>query len=146
MSAALIETHHTRSVLHAKFAQRHAGTWTKWQHYDGMDFQFLAVSFLQRTFKGVSPSPPPNFTKLVTKYYRTIGPSYVSSFTPNIMYLFFLLFTFVHLFVRPFLFSLEHDSFHLLPLFSFTDKEKLSLEGSEYKDGFLQAQSIRLTM
>lgn len=100
--------------------------------------------FSQRTFKCVFPS---NFTKFIMKNSWAIGLSYVPSLTASIMYLFFfLLSTFVHLFVKAFLFSLKHSSFHLLSLFSFTAKEKLSLEGLDYKDGFLQTQSTRLTM
>lgn len=43
---------------------------------------------------------------------------------------FFLLSTFMHFFVEAFLFPLKDGSFHLLPLFSFTAKEKLSPKGS----------------
>lgn len=112
--------------------------------------EWIFSSWLSVFFRALSKvflyHPSPSFTKLVTRNYWTIGPSYVPSLTPNIMYPFPLLSTFVHLFVQPFLFPLEHGSFHLFPLFSFTAKEKLSLEGLEYKDGFLQAPSIRLTM
>ena len=72
----------------------------------------------------------PKTLTLVKEDDWSIGPSFFSTLTPNIMHLFSPLSTFMHFFVEAFLFPLKDDSFHLLPLFSFTAKEKLSLEGS----------------
>lgn len=139
MVVALIWTHHTQSVRPAEFAPRSSSAANNMETL-WLCFKFQTVSFVHRTFK--SDSSPKTLILLKEKDW-SIGPSFFSTLSPNIMHILFPLSThFLHLCIplyRPFLFLLRNDSFHLCLCFHSLPKKSFLSKAPEYTDGFFMS-------